>query len=466
VAEDLEIKVKADTGEAVANLGKAEKAVEGVTKKTKELDAAGKKAGDSIGTSVSKQVSGFTQLAEGFGKVTMIFGLAVAAGKALAAGIDAISASLEKSARIEGEAIDRKIKFDKAMRLATAGTIAPGHSTEEMLRNYEEYVAKMNPATKATEAQAKALAEQAKQMAELGEAIKKASAGRGFTLISPEEANAQLDSIKSLAKGLEDILSKAFKAGGDEERDAWAAANEDAVKKVVESYNALGLTVPPNIKAVMDARFADIESAKAWADAQVEAEARVADVMRKRSEESAARNFSTPETAENLQRIQYEAVGAAAAAGEFGTSLDTVAKKVVSLNGQLTVQQQIWLSVAMASDEATAALYRQVEATRALSDTQKESLDAVRGWSDYIIALKEGYESGVTSLGSYIQQLIAFKSQLSQMFAAAEGDAKKSLEEMIQLIETLMQTAGARQGGASGPVGWLDKAVRDAKGGA
>jgi len=113
VSEDLEIKVKADTGEAVANLGKTEKAVEGVTKKTKELDAAGKKAGDSIGTSVSKQVSGFTQLAEGFGKVTMIFGLAVAAGKALAAGIDAISASLEKSARIEGEAIDRKIKLTR-----------------------------------------------------------------------------------------------------------------------------------------------------------------------------------------------------------------------------------------------------------------------------------------------------------------------------------------------------------------
>jgi len=166
-------------------------------------------------------------------------------------------------------------------------------------------------------------------------------------------------------------------------------------------------------------------------------------VTRSRAAESASKNFSSPEVEAGLKRIQDEAVGAAAAAGEFGTSLDTVAKKVVSLNGQLTVQQQIWLSVAMASDKATDALYRQIEATRKLSDQQKESLDAARGWSDYIIALKEGYESGVTSLGSYIQQLVAFKSQLEQMFAGVSGAAADSLNEMIQLIETLLATAGA-----------------------
>lgn len=182
---------------------------------------------------------------------------------------------------------------------------------------------------------------------------------------------------------------------------------------------------------------------------------------RTRAEQSAARNFSSPETDEGLKRIQFDAVGAAAAAGEFGDSLDTVAAKVTSLGGTLTVQKQIWLEVAMASDEATAALYRQVEATRALSDQQKDSLDAVRGWSDYIINLQNGYESGVTSLGSYIQQLVAFKSQLLQMFAGVSGEARKSLEEMIQLIETLMQTAGAG-GPTSAAGGYAGQFERDA----
>lgn len=178
-------------------------------------------------------------------------------------------------------------------------------------------------------------------------------------------------------------------------------------------------------------------------------------VKQSRAEQSAARNFSSPETSDELRRIQFEAVGAAAAAGQFGDSLDTVAKKVVSLGGTLSAGAQIWLNVAEASDRATDALYRQIEATRALSDAQVASLDAARGWSDYLIALKEGYESGVTSLGSYIQQLVAFKSQLEQMFAGVTGAAADSLNEMIQLIETLLATAGAggptpRGGGYAG----------------
>lgn len=244
-------------------------------------------------------------------------------------------------------------------------------------------------------------------------------------------------------------------------RTAAAAAESD---KYATSAKGAAAATRDATTAVSEA-VAQAAAFEKWIQREAAAYDNLAEsVARSRAAESAKQNFSSPEVEAGLQRIQFQAVGAAAAAGEFGTSLDTVAKKVVSLNGQLTVQQQIWLSVAMASDEATAALYRQIEATRALSDQQKESLDAVRGWSDYIIALKEGYDSGVTSLGSYIQQLVAFKSQLSQMFAAAEGDAKKSLEEMIQLIETLMQTAGARETGASGPVGWLNKAVRDAKG--
>ena len=236
-------------------------------------------------------------------------------------------------------------------------------------------------------------------------------------------------------------LAAAARRAGDEGLTQF----REKILDLIPAHQAATIAVSDQAKATAKA-MAEIVAAYDMAAAAAE---------KSRARESAARNFALPETTQELQRIQFEAVGAAAAAGEFGTSLDTVAKKVVGLNGTLTVQRQIWLEVAMASDEATAALYRQVEATRALSDQQKESLDAARGWSDYIIALKEGYESGVTSLGSYIQQLIAFKSQLEQMFAGVTGAAADSLNEMIQLIETLLATAGAggptsRGGGYAG----------------
>lgn len=285
------------------------------------------------------------------------------------------------------------------------------------------------------------------------------------------------DTLELLPKNLKDFsltevmdgLAKAIKSAR-ESGDGWEVILSDysrelaALAKAAREAGNEGLAqfrtkILDLVPAHQAATIAVSDQAKATKKAVDEIVADydrlAAAAAKSRAEQSAARNFATPETADNLKRIQFDAVGAAAAAGQFGTSLDTVAKKVVSLNGQLTVHQQIWLSVAMASDEATAALYRQIEATRALSDTQIASLDAARGWSDYLIALKEGYESGVTSLGSYIQQLVAFKSQLEQMFAGVTGAAADSLNEMIQLIETLLATAGAggpesRGGGYAG----------------
>lgn len=305
------------------------------------------------------------------------------------------------------------------------------------------------------EQQAKAEQSLANELAKSGLVWKDANAEREAVIAKLNAAEFALarvakteqawtEAVKVNAAELQKLRKEADEHGIalDKVAPRTAAAAAEADKYAASARNAAAATTEATA-AVASSEVAWDKVIDTLAGAVAAYDSAAAAATRLRNEESAARNFSTPETANNLARIQYEAVGAAAAAGQFGTSLDTVAQKVVSLNGSLTVQQQIWLSVAMASDEATAALYRQVEATRALSDQQKESLDAVRGWSDYLIALKEGYESGVTSLGSYIQQLIAFKSQLEQMFAGVSGAAADSLNEMIQLIETLLQTAGA-----------------------
>lgn len=450
MAEELEIKVKADTGEAVANLKKTEGAVEGVKKKTQELDAAGKKAGDSIGQSVSKQVSGFTQLAEGMGKVTMIFGMAVAAGKALAAGIDAISASLDKQAKIEGAAIDRKIQFDKAMRLAKDGTIALGHSTEEMLKNYDAYVEKMRAARAGTDEQTEALKRQKQAFDDLMAGMPDIQKKYSFTILSPEDAAKQLDGVKALAEGLNNAFEKAYQAGGEGERDKWVTANEEAVKKVTEAYQKAGLELPTHFQAIAKAQDDSAAKAMEWAAQQAAAYDQVAAAAdRRRAAESAATNFSAPVAAE-FKHIQDAAVGAAAASGQFGTNLDNVAEVVVRTGGTMSVGPPYFIQYAQATREATQALLDFAVASKAVREEQAAAMEVTKGWTDYILTLKDGYESGITSLYNYVTALGSFKTQLQQMFSAASGEAKDALEGMIQLIDKLIQTAGAGKNGQFG----------------
>ena len=126
----------------------------------------------------------------------------------------------------------------------------------------------------------------------------------------------------------------------------------------------------------------------------------------------------------------------------------------------------MFFSVARATDEATAALVRhQIELGR-LTEAQAGAISATKGWTDYLVAVKESYDSGVTSLGSYIQTLVAFKSQLEQMFAGATGDAKKALEAMEALIEGMIGSAGGRDTGTGNQaLDWLNQATTGKKSG-
>jgi len=467
VSEDLEIKVRADTGEAVANLGKTEKAVAGVTKETDKLDKSAQKASTSLANAgksskqaggeigsvaegLNKTTSGFAKMMEATGKISLIFGAAVAAGKALSAGLVALVESISKAASAKQAAEARSIKFESALRLAQKGVIDLGHSTDQMLANYDAYIAKMREATEATEAQARAVAEYQMTIQRLDEIVASAKS-RGFTIMSPEDMDKQFDAVRSLAKGLDDALAKAFQAGGAEERDKWAVANEDAVKKVIEAYKKLPDEVPSHIKAIADAQNAASSAAAGWSMAQAAAW---------EGSQAAA------EAAGVAQRDHTTAVQQAESANQdFGTSLDYVAQKVVEHGGTLTAGAPIWLTVAQATDEATASLLRYMEASRALREEQVAALDATKGWTDYVIALKEGFDSGVTSLYNYTTELQRFKTQLLQLFGSAQGEAKESLQAMIDLIQKLIATAGAGGSNKYDPsmAGRLEDAIRRAK---
>ncbi len=424
---------------------KAGVAVSGVTEKTGKL-----------GDSMRKQTEGINKFRGAAMETWAVLQLGKQAGEALAAVIDKQSQKMADHDKKMNDAAVNTIKFQMAMKLARQGLIDIGGSQDQFLARYDAYIAKTSPAVKATEAQTKALKDQKQALDDLGKQMDASSKTVSFTINAPKvEEVFPLEEATKYAERLNDVLGKAFKEGGAEERDEWAAANIETIEQVIASYEKWGQEVPTHVKAAYDSMkavsvdwIAQLDRENAAADVAYQAK-----IKRWAAEDAAANR--TSKAPEEFKRIQDAAFGAAVANGELGTNIDKVAAAVVATGGTMTVGAPIFITYAQQSDEATAALYRQVEATRALTAAQVESLDAVRGWSDYVIALKEGYESGTTSLYNYITQLAAFKTQLLQMFGAVTGPAKDSLNEMIALIQELINTAGAggpvsRGGGFAG----------------
>ncbi len=396
--------------------------------------------------------------------VSEIWKVASGAGKALAVGIDGISASLDRQAKTEGAAIDRKIQFDKALRLAKDGTIALGHSTDEMLRNYDAYVEKMRAARAGTDEQTEALKRQKQAFDELAAGLPDLQKRTSFSLLSPEDAAKQLDSVKALAEGLNNAFEKAFQAGGESEMAKWRAANEEAVQKVIKAYEKAGLELPAHLKAIAQAHDDSAAKALGWAAQQAAAYDQVgAAAERRREKEAAALNFSTPVTGE-FKQIQDAAVGAAAASGQFGTSLDVVAQKVVSLGGELSVGAPVLLNLAAAEDAVTEALYRRLEATKLLREEQMASLGVAEGWLAYISNIEASMAQGITSTTVGIGLLADFQRQLQTMFAGATGDAKKVIDDVTDAIRALIATATGGTLDLS-PLGQLEREIERKRGG-
>lgn len=440
MAEELNIKVNADTGAANANLGKTEKAVAGVKREVKGLDDAGKKSGQALGDSVSKNVSWFTKLAEGIGKVTMIFGLAVAAGKAFAAGIDAISAKMAKADKAAADAAVHTIKFEAALRLADKGIINLGGSTEEMIANYDAYIERTQRSTKAADEAARALENQKRAMEALGAAMKAAGDATAFTILSPEDADKLLDPIRSLATGLENALKKAFEVGGEAERDAWAAANEEAVQKVIAAYEKMGAEVPEHIRAVGKARQEDASGLNAWIAAM---DAATQSILAQR----AALNDLSIATSVWLQN-QQRMSNLSGQTKEF----------MAAAEEQFRATGQAIYTMTQISLDWTKATEGQIEALRRMNESLNETWDGSGPGQkalDAIAQLVDLFKAGVLSLDGFNKNFAYLEEQLDRVIKAG-GDLDGTLSGVLDALRKIAQQVRQGPGGGrpSGPVGY------------
>lgn len=377
-------------------------------------------------------------------------------GEALAAAIDKTSARMAVQDKATADAAVNTIKFQQAMKLAEKGLIDIGGSQEDFLRRYDAYIAKTSPATQKTRDQTKALEEQAKAWKELGDEIDRLNSERSFKLVSPDDAFMPLDEAQKYADRLNEILGKAFKEGGAAGREEWFNANRETIEKIVAAYEHFGLAVPDQVKAAYDAILADkgaqrvAEETAKWLAWEAAAYEENAERVRKARGKEAAEGNRTSRAPEEFKRYQDAAFGAAVAAGELGTNLDRVAEAVVATGGQMVVGAPMMFEMARATDEAVRATVELVEATKRLREEQTQNLEATRGWLDYVTNLREGYESGQNSLISYISSLQDFATQLRTLFAGATGEAAESIQNMIDLINTLIATAGANAPTTSG----------------
>jgi len=245
------------------------------------------------------------------------------------------------------------IKFQAAMKLARQGLIDMGGSQDQFLARYDAYIAKTSPAVKATEAQTKAFKDQKTALDELGQQMEASGKSVEFKINAPKlDEVLPLEEATKYAERLNDILGKAFKEGGAEERNEWAEANKQTIEDVVASYERWGEQVPEHVSAAYKAMtaasvdwIAQLDRENAAADAAYE------EKLARWAKEDAAAN-RTSKAPEQFRDIQREAFGAAVAAGELGTNLDRVADAVVRTGGTMTVGAPIWITITEATREA------------------------------------------------------------------------------------------------------------------
>lgn len=434
MAEELNIKVNADTGAANANLQKTEKAVAGVKKEVKGLDDAGKKSGGLGGVveGADKATQGISKLMAVLGKATAVIGLSVAAYKTIAAAIDAWDKKQQAAAKSAEDAAVRTIKFEAALRLANKGIIDLGGSTEEMLRNYDAYIEKTQRSTTATQDATRALAEYQMALAEVAEATRAASEGMSFTIISPEDADKMLDPIRSLATGLENALKKAFEVGGAAERDAWAAANEAAVQKVIAAYEKAGLEIPEHIRAFAAARRQDVESLGSWV-AEMNAATEAINAQR------AALNDLDVQTSIWLQK-QQQMSNVSGQSTEFMKAAEDQFRKTGQAIYTMTQISLDW----------THATESQIDALRRMNEGLNETWDGSGPGQkalDAIAQLVDLFKAGVLSLDGFNKNFAYLEEQLDRVIKAG-GDLDGTLSGVLDALRKIAQQVRQGPGGA------------------
>lgn len=148
----------------------------------------------------------------------------------------------------------------------------------------------------------------------------------------------------------------------------------------------------------------------------------------------------------HLVELQNEAN--ALAGNSWGDSLDNVAEKVVDLNkaagkniAQMAVGTPMYFAVARATREQADELKRLIELQGEWLKTQTGVLDKAPGWTDYLVGLKKGFDSGVTSLQTYLTSLDQFGSQIRRLFSGGGAGAQKAITEINNMIEAMKKAA-------------------------
>lgn len=393
-----------------------------------------------LGDAMRKQTERFNKFRGATMEVWAAFGIGKQVGEALAAAIDKVSARMAAHDRAVNDAAVNTIRFEAAMRLAERGLIGLGGSQEDFIRAYDAYVAKTSPATRATEAQTRALEEQKRAWVELKAAMDAAAAGKAFEILSPEDADAMLDPIRSLATGLENALKKAFEVGGEAERDAWAAANEEAVQKVIAAYEKMGAEVPEHIKAVGKARQEDASGLNAWIAAM---DAATQSILAQR----AALNdldIATGQWLQNQQRMS----NLSGQTAEFMKAAEDQFRKTGEAIYTMTIMQTDW----------TKATEGQIEALRRMNESLNETWDGSGPGQralDAIAQLVDLFKAGVLSLDGFNKSFAYLEEQLNRVIMAG-GDLDGTLSGVLAALRKIAQQVRMGPGGRrpSGPVGY------------
>jgi len=332
----------------------------------------------------------------------------------------------------------------------------------------DAYIAKMSDAQRETSKDFIAMTEAAKAHAEAMKSLPAAIASilpsfKEVVTSSLEAENAVLAMAQSSGQSIEKIREVIEAEYKRNDATGATALGYDQLIAAVDRLLALQKNIPIDIDVEIEARKRLAEAVK---DEMAEKEKAIQDYLAK---QAAERQANDQQFAANRQRQAEEratadhveenmrkwtnatqGVGKAfgALSGDF-TAINAEVRKFVEEGGKaeevMTSMQLIALGVAEANDAATASIYRHLEATGLLREEQELALDAAQGWRDYLANLKEGYDTGLSSLSAYIRGLIDFKGQLLQLFSSVSGEAKRGLEDVIAMIEALMQTAGTRE---------------------
>lgn len=370
-----------------------------------------------------------------------------------------IPASFKETA-VQGE------KMETVIKGAFSRSIEEGRRwASENKAAIDAYIAKMSEAQRETSKDFIAMTTAANQHAE---AMKKLPASieailpafKGTLTTMGEAEDAILGMAKATGSSIEQIREVVEAEYARKDATGVTAQAYDALIAAIDRLHEAQKNIPADIDVEIAARKRlqdeidkhNVESTKKWEDKKKAEKDYAEDFVRTNEEQQVAWRTQTDRVEENMRRWTDATQGAGSAFGALSgdfTKINEEVKRFVEAGGDasqvMVGMQAIALSVAQATDEATASLYRHIEATKLLREEQMNVLDVAQGWRDYLANLKEGYDVGLTSLKGYVDGLAQFKAQLLTLFGSVTGEAKKGLEDMIALIDALMQTAGGRE---------------------